>query len=522
MSTKSLPVILVFAILLCMINVQAATIYVPDDYKSIQQAIDNANDGDTIIVRDGIYKENIKIDKSVTLKSENGSANCIIDGSKEGNVVTIKADKVVIEGFTVRNSGNCGYGSLLFRVAGIFVESNYNVIRNNNISNNLDGISLCFACYSSNNTIANNRVENNSGYGIYLYSAWGVQNNNTISNNNIISNKYDGIYLYKSNNNKLTNNRVENNGNNGIYLGRSSNNKLIGNIMVKNSIVIDGNTLKHFIHEIDSTNTVDGKPVYYWKNETGGKVPEDAGEVILVNCSNVLIENQELSNGTVGIKIVYSSGITIRNNDILNNSRCGICLYKSNNSTIINNRMENNKYDGIYLFDSSNNTIDSNYISNNNNGIHLSESSSNKLINNRVESDNRYGIYLWGSNNNKLTNNTMAKNRYNFGVHGSELSHYIQNIDSTNTVDGKPIYYLVNQSDMVLQGNAGFVGVVNCQNITVRDLILTNNFFGVLFAYTNNSRIENVSALNNDYGVCLVFSNNNMITNNKMEDNSCG
>ncbi|MCD6494385.1 MAG: hypothetical protein J7K36_11460 [Archaeoglobaceae archaeon] len=104
MSTKSLSIILVFAMLLCMINVQAATIYVPDDYESIQQAIDNANNGDTIIVRDGIYKENIKIDKSVTLKSENGSANCTIDAGGSGSAITIKADKVVIEGFSIRNS----------------------------------------------------------------------------------------------------------------------------------------------------------------------------------------------------------------------------------------------------------------------------------------------------------------------------------------------------------------------------------------------------------------------------------
>ncbi|HDD36012.1 MAG TPA: hypothetical protein ENF50_00895, partial [Archaeoglobus veneficus] len=148
MSIKSLSIILVFAILLCIINVQAATIYVPDNYKSIQQAIDNANDGDTIIVRDGIYYENVKIDKSVTLKSENGSANCIIDGSKEGNVVTIKADKVVIEGFSIRNSGQEWWEN-----AGIYIVSDYNVIRNNNITNNDDSIYLGS---SNNNTITNN------------------------------------------------------------------------------------------------------------------------------------------------------------------------------------------------------------------------------------------------------------------------------------------------------------------------------------------------------------------------------
>ena len=48
-------------------------IYVPDDYPTIQAAIDNASDGDTIIVRDGTYTENIDVDKRLTIRSENGS-----------------------------------------------------------------------------------------------------------------------------------------------------------------------------------------------------------------------------------------------------------------------------------------------------------------------------------------------------------------------------------------------------------------------------------------------------------------
>jgi len=55
-------------------------IYVPDDYAKIQWAVDNATAGDTIIVRDGTYYENLKVDKQLTIKSESGSDNCIVDG----------------------------------------------------------------------------------------------------------------------------------------------------------------------------------------------------------------------------------------------------------------------------------------------------------------------------------------------------------------------------------------------------------------------------------------------------------
>ena len=52
----------------------ARTIYVPDNYAKIQWAVDNASAGDTIIVRDGTYYENVIIGKQLTIKSENGSA----------------------------------------------------------------------------------------------------------------------------------------------------------------------------------------------------------------------------------------------------------------------------------------------------------------------------------------------------------------------------------------------------------------------------------------------------------------
>jgi len=74
------PVFASFLILTAFASVSAAkTIYVPDDYAKIQWAVDSASDGDTIIVRDGNYYENVVVNKQLTIKSENGSANCIVN-----------------------------------------------------------------------------------------------------------------------------------------------------------------------------------------------------------------------------------------------------------------------------------------------------------------------------------------------------------------------------------------------------------------------------------------------------------
>ena len=78
----------------------AKTIYVPDDYAKIQWAVNHASAGDTIIVRDGTYYESITVNKQLTIKSENGPANCIVNGTGS-DVFTLKADGIRIEGFTI-------------------------------------------------------------------------------------------------------------------------------------------------------------------------------------------------------------------------------------------------------------------------------------------------------------------------------------------------------------------------------------------------------------------------------------
>jgi parallel beta-helix repeat protein len=121
----------------------------------------------------------------------------------------------------------------------------------------------------------------------------------------------------------------------------------------------------------------------------------------------------------------------------------------------------------------------------------------NMLENNTANSNGEYGIHLDDTCNNYLTGNTMSGNKYNFRVASSftDLSVYTHNVDTSNKVEGKPIYFLVDKKDQQIPTDAGTVCVVNSTNITVRDLTLTNNGQGTLFAYTTNSRIENVSRL---------------------------
>jgi parallel beta-helix repeat protein len=171
------------------------TYYVPDDYAKIQWAVDNASAGDTIIIRDGTYTENVNVNKRLTITSENGSASTIVQAANsDDHVFEVTVDYVNISGFTVK-------GATTYK-AGIFLKNTEH-------------------CSITNNTASNNY------YGIYLYSA----SNNIVSGSNVYGN-YVGIEFEldsESKNNVINDNNINSNNRYGIRLLRSSSHNTISN-----------------------------------------------------------------------------------------------------------------------------------------------------------------------------------------------------------------------------------------------------------------------------------------------------
>jgi parallel beta-helix repeat protein len=150
------------------------------------------------------------------------------------------------------------------------------------------------------------------------------------------------------------------------------------------------------------------------------------------------------------------------------------------------------------------------------------ENSDGNSINNNTLTNNEYGVELYYSESNLLRDNNMTDNRYNFGVEGHLVSHFIQDIDISNTVNEKPIYYWVNQHDRQFPANAGYIAAVNSTNITVANLSISNNVQGILFAYTANSTIEGNNVTKSQDGVGLYYSDHNTIVLNSMTESFNG
>jgi len=236
MKRTALLLILALALLISLTLVMQSpksrpkTVVVPDDYPTIQAAIGNAVAGNTILVKSGIYSENLVVDKGVTIKSQMGAENTIVrtpSSLNQRHIFEVTVDNVTISGFTVTGTnGDAG--------AGIYLrEVNYCTISDNVCYNNSAGVYLY---NSSNNIIMNNDISSN-GDGIYSHQS----DNNKVINNIVSKSTERGIMLAFSSNNHLSNNTVNSNGN-GIIVGERGAKK---NLIVNNTIVFSSNAGIH-------------------------------------------------------------------------------------------------------------------------------------------------------------------------------------------------------------------------------------------------------------------------------------
>lgn len=340
------------------------------DYTSIQEAVDNAVPGDTIMIYQGIYSENVDIGKQVSIISESGNPDetVIMAANISDHVFYVNFDNVTIEGLTIEGATNCNWDD---RIAGIFLESDNCTILNNKLTGNYEGIILC---NSNLNVLEMNNVFNNiNGNGISLDNS----DQNILISNTISSNWWTGISLSSSDDNEVINNTLVSNLR-GIYLYASSN-----NLIVRNNA--NSNHLYGIALATGSNN-----------NELSLNIAnfnEDSGIYLKSVNSNVLSDNVADSNYYNGILIKFSS-----NNELVNNSAsynmpdttfddnenpvCGIYLTNSEENDIVNNLIHLNKDAGICAQESGNNLISSNILVSSSTGLLLQYSSNNLVYNN--------------------------------------------------------------------------------------------------------------------------------------------
>ncbi|KYK23705.1 hypothetical protein AYK21_02170 [Thermoplasmatales archaeon SG8-52-2] len=304
---------------------------------------------------------------------------------------------------------------------GITLDDSNAIVKGNNITENIYGI--YFDSDSTFSIIKDNKISNNV-YGIFQNI--NTNKNNTIIENNIYSNTQNGIYII-SPGNIITDNNLLNN-NRGIYLLSCNSNTITGNAFSN-----DGVFLQDSYQNAVNNNTVNGKPLVYLENKSNNLIDSDAGQIILINCENINIKNQNISNTYVGIEIWNTNNSIISDNTLNSNNPYGVFIYSSQ-ITLKENDISNNDI-GVYLKKACNNTITDNKISNNENGIQLLTSSNNNTItNNIINSNTKNGIALSFSNDNTIYNN-LFNNANNIKDPGNNIWN-ISKIFGINIIGG--------------------------------------------------------------------------------------
>lgn len=435
------------------------TLYVggsgPNNYTNIQNAIDNASDGDIVFVYSGSYYENVLINKSISLVGENKSST-IIDGRKKRDVIKIVSSNVLVQHFLINNSGQF-LGNAGIQLYGEDGEINNIKIKNNIITNNIAGIGIGEEYFNdeiSHVTIENNFIQNER-YGIVLYIGY----ENTITNNTYIDN---GIFIPD---------------------GHTSDNTVVN-------------------------NTINGQPLVYCEKQSDKIIEPNVGQIILVNCDNITVTDQCLdrncfigieligctncyifknyiSNKAWGIFSIYSENNNIQENTLDNNS-LAIYLKRSDRNTVSLNTV-NHSLNSINLYYSDHNTVLNNTLTNSRTGIDLSHSSDNSIFQNKIDYTFDHGIDLFfGCNRNKFLNNTI-KNCLDAGI-------YI--------LGASKIWWDLASIRNVISGNQ-----------------LINNEWGVLLEEAALTTISYNNISQNYYGIEVISAKYNRIFNNNIFEN---
>lgn len=317
-------------------------------YHSIQQAINASQNGDTVLVDPGIYKEkNITVNKSIVLIGNNYP---VLDGEHKYEIISVKANNVTIKGFKLMHSGV----SSITDIAGIKIYENKNVtISGNILEDTFFGIYLQKAtdCLVENNKLtAYATTDQASGNGIHC---WQCDSLRIIGNT--VTGHRDGIYFEFVTNSVIWRNISRDNSRYGLHFMFSHNDAYISNIFQNNSAGVS----VMFTHGVKMFNNVfednwgDGCYGIFLKEITdsyilGNKFLRNTTGISMEGANRVLVEKNEFINNGWAFKIQASCmDDTLTHNNFIGNS-----FDIATNGTLVLNNFNNNywdKYEGYDL-----------------------------------------------------------------------------------------------------------------------------------------------------------------------------
>nr|WP_294904647.1 nitrous oxide reductase family maturation protein NosD [uncultured Lacibacter sp.] len=265
--------------------------------RSLKQAVQQAADGDTILVYAGLYKEGqLTINKKVVLRGINFP---VFDGERKYEIFTIRANDVLVEGFVFRNSGRSSYNDIAaVRIA----DSRRVTIRNNKFENSFFGIysQHATACIISNNDLRSDaKDEISSGNGIHCWKSDSMQ-----ITGNYITGHRDGIYFEFVTNSGIRQNHSTKNVRYGLHFMFSNTNSYISNRFVDNGAGV---------------SVMYSKGISMYHNTFAENWGTAAYGILMKDITDSHVEGNTFKRNTVAVMMEGSNRINLYKNSFENN-----------------------------------------------------------------------------------------------------------------------------------------------------------------------------------------------------------
>ncbi|MGA1793517.1 MAG: NosD domain-containing protein [Thermoplasmatota archaeon] len=620
-------------------TVRGATTWLVDqggagDFTTIQDAVNAASDGDTILVNPGTYNEQVGINKNGITLMGSGAQNTIINPGTGSTGIGISGRWINISSMQIINGivGVSIVGSSNIYISDIIVNNNvlYGIeIATSNYCNISKSVSLKNSYgirihISDNNEIYNNNIYENN-IGIYYYqskdniatfnkiinSETGVKlemfsHSNEFYHNNISSNNRANIDSVNCNDNTFKQNMI-NDSSRGVDIVRSlrniwdentfsgstincnfngsSNMRFINNTVIsdwgrnaivildqdddliqKNDIIgslssgvklfncrretitgnrferagvsISGEILDHWnTHSIDTTNTVNGNPIRYYKNQVSGNIGASSGQIILANCTRIGISNQAINSTISAVQIAYSDNTTVSDSDLSDNWQ-GIVIARSRDTLVDNITIDNIVGTSITIAEGGWNTISGSHISNSSYGIRV-VGSVNNSINDNVLTDLIFTpVHILPGEgiipeHNEVRGNILNRSQYGVFIFSSNDTIVVDNHIDNNSMEGisigdtwpyPPITNITIKDNTIVNNTIGISTMWGTNNVTIQEnLVIGNHKAGIDLIYTGNITIENNTIIDqHEWGADIKNSNNLTVSGNNISDNRFG
>jgi parallel beta-helix repeat protein len=419
-------------------------------------------------------------------------------------------------------------------------EETATVINNTCINSYYQGITIYF---SSRAIVANNTCYNND-YGIYVAESNGtVVYNNTCNYNDIrgirsrdsfnmtitkntFSHNSGGMYIDTCKNATITNNTLSWNGEYGLSLFYSSHSTLRYNKFYNAGLGIAEYDLENYSTYTIENNWVNDKLLGFFVNLNEINILDPIfGQLILINCDEVIVRNQEISNTHSGLTIISCGDVIISDSAFNNNYRYGITISASE-ATITDNFCNNNGWIGIDVTVSSTAIIKNNTCSDNGyKGIDVYGGSIISVIDNTIVNNDEYGIEISSCPGVVVTNNYFSSQYSGLYVHS--CTDVL--INTNNFTQNSMGIWIAFSIGAMIKNNTCYentIGIDVCSdNITITEnIIKENSMNGIMLDYSDYCLITyNLFQENIGYGIYLgEDSSYNTIHHNSFIGNNLG